>query len=96
MISKICRNFKVLIYKSLQMRNAMIAKDKVFRKLKEIQKYFVWQMDSVSFLTQRRYDMCQNLLEKESVIVICRANGTDKSFALPGKRAIMETVNCRA
>lgn len=70
------------------MRNAMIAKDKVFRKLKEILKYFVWQMVSVSFLTQRRHDMCQNLLEKESVIVICRANGTDKSFALPGEESL--------
>ncbi len=51
-VGEICRNFKVLICKSLQMRNAMIAKDKVFRKLKEILKYFVWQMVCASFLMQ--------------------------------------------
>ncbi|PVX58064.1 hypothetical protein C7379_103190 [Hallella colorans] len=30
----------------------MIIEDKVFRKLKEILKYFVWQMISASFLMQ--------------------------------------------
>ncbi len=30
----------------------MITKGKVFRKLKELLKYFVWQMTSASFLMQ--------------------------------------------
>jgi len=51
-ISEICCNLKILIYKQLQTKIAMFTEDKVFRKLKEILKYFLWQMISASFLMQ--------------------------------------------